>query len=113
MAHLKPMLKVWGSPCYLDLTSKLAVLWLDGIERDNVEHHCEYLEDMIVTFLKKTDPHLELPTHECRVLEVFKTTSLLLSFALVLTSTPPCYLHLAAEMPREHCSTACKQFFQN
>ena len=75
MVHLQPMLELWGSPCYLDLTSKLAVLWLDGIERDDVESHRAYLEDMILTFLKKVNPHVQLPTHECRVLEVFKTTS--------------------------------------
>ena len=75
MAHLKPMLELWGSPCYLDLTSKLAVLWLDEIEQDDVESHCDYLEHMILKLLKKTNPLLELPRHECRVLEVFKTTS--------------------------------------
>ena len=109
MAHLKPMLKVWGSPCYLDLTSKLAVLWLDGIERYNVEHHCDYLEDMIVTFLKKTNPHLELPTHECRVLEVFKTTSSIVILCLGVDF----YTTLLSSLGSRDAQRACKQFFQN
>ena len=75
MVHLKPLMELWGSPCYLDLSRNLAVIWLDEIEQEDVERHCDYLEHMMLTFLKKTNPLLELPSHECRVLEVFKTTS--------------------------------------
>ena len=77
MADLKPMVDLLGCPCYLDLTSKLGVLWLDGIERDEVEG--DYLEDKILTFLQRANPHLELASD---VLEVFQTHSSIVILSL-------------------------------
>ena len=82
MEHLKPMLELLGSSCYLDLTSKLAVLWLDEVEQDEVEGKCDCLEHTILKFLQKTNPHIEFPTYKCRVIEVLKSTSSIVIFLL-------------------------------
>ena len=39
MADLKTMVKLWGRPCFMDLDSKLAVLWVDGIDHEQVDSH--------------------------------------------------------------------------
>ena len=84
MADVKTMLESWGHPCFIDLNSKLAVLWVHGIERDQVDEPlCKILEQIIVTHLQKVNPHLELPPGECSVLEIITSSS----FIVLLLST--------------------------
>ena len=89
MTDVKKMLKLWGHPCFMDLDSKLAVLWVHGIEHDQVDSHkIQILKNLIVTHLQNVNPHLELPPGECSVLEIIPSSSfiiLLLSIDLYIS----------------------------
>ena len=94
MADVKTMLKLWGHPCFMDLDSKLAVLWVRGIERDQVDSRkIKILEELIVTHLQNVTSHLELPPGECSVLEIIPSSSyIVLSLSIDLYISLLCVL---------------------
>jgi hypothetical protein len=55
-ADVKTMIQSWGNldlyPCFLNLDSKLAVLLVSGIEKDQVEACCNTLENLLLMYVK-------------------------------------------------------------
>jgi hypothetical protein len=73
--EIKELIKQWSNhPVYLDSNSVLAVLLLEGVERENIHHsHHQQLEKFIWRHLSTYDA--DLKTNDCKVLQVLPSNS--------------------------------------
>ena len=97
MADLHPLLEAWGHPCFMDLDSKLAVLVVHGTKQPV---NTDSLEGLIVTYLQKVNPDLELPPGECSMVEIITGSSF-----IVLSLSTNLYISLLCALGNKESRT--------
>ena len=100
MTGLSPYLEAFGHPCFMDLDSKLAVLVVHGPKQPVISDTRRILEGLVVTFLQRVNPDLELPPDECRVVEIIPGSSF-----IVLSLTTNLYISLLCALGNKELRT--------
>lgn len=90
MDEVKEMLTSWKRqwPFIMNLDSKLGVLLLNGVKKDDVGCRCDVVEGLIVRHLKEINAQLQLPIGDCSILEVVEGSTfviILLGFGLYIS----------------------------